>query len=101
MLLRVVVLMRLTSEEIEAIKSSIYRFDPKATIYLFGSRADPNKRGGDIDLLIFSNSLTDADKVRIEMALFEKIEEQKVDLVIAKDASRPFVKIALKKSIRL
>ena len=66
--------MRLTSEEIEAIKSSIYRFDPKAKIYLFGSRADPNKRGGDIDLLIFSDSLTDFDKVKIEMALFEKIE---------------------------
>lgn len=93
--------MRLTLKEIEAIKSSIHEFDSNAIIYLFGSRADPNKRGGDIDLLIFSDILTELDKVKIEMKLFEKIEEQKVDIVIAKDTSHPFVKIALKNGIRL
>lgn len=93
--------MRLSPYEIESIKSSIFKYDDKATIYLFGSRADDKKKGGDIDLLVFSNTLNDIDKIKIEMALFEKIEEQKVDIVIAKDSSQPFVKIALKTGIRL
>jgi len=92
---------RLSPYEIESIKSSIFKYDDKATIYLFGSRADDKKKGGDIDLLVFSNTLNDIDKIKIEMALFEKIEEQKVDIVIAKDSSQPFVKIALKTGIRL
>lgn len=94
-------LMRLSEQEIEAIKSSVTRFDPKAAIYLFGSRANPEKKGGDIDLLLMSNILTDRDKLKIEMAIFEKIEEQKIDIIIAKDASQPFVIIALKTGIRL
>jgi predicted nucleotidyltransferase len=93
--------MRLSPNEIDAIKSSIFKFDAKAVIYLFGSRADPNKKGGDIDLLIFSDTLNESDKFKIESALFEKIEEQKIDMVIAKDTSDPFVKIALKTGIRL
>ncbi len=93
--------MRLSRNEIEAIKSSIGRFDPKATIYLFGSRADAKKKGGDIDLLILSNVLTERDKLKIEMAIFEKIEEQKIDLLIAKDDSQPFVRIALKTGIKI
>lgn len=93
--------MRLSNQEIEAIKSSIDRFDPKAVIYLFGSRADSKKKGGDIDLLILSNVLTERDKLKIEMALFEKIEEQKMDLVIARDTTQPFVRIALKTGIKL
>lgn len=93
--------MRLSPQEIEAIKSSIYQFDPNAAIYLFGSRADPKKKGGDIDLLIMSDLLGERDKIKIEMALFKKIEEQKVDIVIAKDTSQPFVRIALKTGVKL
>jgi predicted nucleotidyltransferase len=93
--------MRLSENEIEAIKSSILKFDSNAIIYLFGSRADPKKKGGDIDLLIFSDTLDESDKLKIEMKLFEKIEEQKIDIVIAKDKAQPFVKIALKTGIRL
>ena len=93
--------MRLSPYEIEAIKSSIFKFDDKAVVYLFGSRTDPKKRGGDIDLLIFSETLKESDKFKIESTLFEKIEEQKIDIVIAKDSSQPFVKIALRTGIRL
>jgi uncharacterized protein len=93
--------MRLTQFEIEAIKSSILKFDSNAIIYLFGSRTDLKKKGGDIDLLVYSDNLKESDKLKIEMALFEKIEEQKVDIIIAKNNSQPFVRIALKKGIRL
>jgi len=43
---------RLKEGEIKTIKEVIAKFDPQAEIILFGSRADPTKRGGDIDLVI-------------------------------------------------
>lgn len=52
-------------------------------------------------MLVFSDILQEADRIKIEMALFDKIEEQKVDIVITNDASHPFVKIALKTGVRL
>ena len=67
----------------------------------FGSRADDSKKGGDIDLLILSKSLTYGDKLKIKQMLFEKMEEQKIDLVIASDASQPFVRLALEQGVRL
>lgn len=68
--------------------------DPKAEIYLYGSRADDTKRGGDIDLLIFSEHLSRQDKARIRLELYDTLGEQKIDITIAKDLSDPFVRIA-------
>jgi predicted nucleotidyltransferase len=93
--------MRLTSEEVHIIKSVILALDPDAKIYLFGSRVDDNAKGGDIDLLILSKQLVQEDARSIRTALFEHIEEQKIDLVIAKNNVDPFVKIALEKGILL
>lgn len=94
-------MIRLSTQEVEAIKSSVFLFDPEALIYLFGSRVDPKKRGGDIDLIVLSKKLKPIDKIKIEMKLFEKIDEQKVDIIIAKDDSQPFVKVALKAGVKL
>lgn len=93
--------MRLDENEVKAIKGSIVEFDPSCEIYLFGSRTDINKRGGDIDILILSQTLTSSDKIPILCRIFEKIEEQKIDIVIAKDTSDPFVRLALKTGIKL
>ena len=93
--------MRLGEIEKEAIKSSIKKRDPDAKIYLFGSRSDPNKRGGDIDILVISQTLSNADKIPILVHIFDKIEEQKIDLIIAQDSSDPFVRLALKNGIEL
>ena len=93
--------MRLTEKEKSAILESVRKLDPDADIYLFGSRTDDQKKGGDIDILVFSDQLTFKDKIRIKAALFEKIEEQKLDLLIAKDSSDPFVKMALNHGVRL
>ena len=49
--------MRLKEAEVQAIKSTIQALDAKAKIYLFGSRADDTKRGGDIDLLTGGDTL--------------------------------------------
>ncbi len=85
--------MRLSKTEKSAIIEAVTRVDPEARIYLFGSRADDGKKGGDIDILIFSKRLTFDDKLKIKASIFEKIEEQKIDIVIAKDAKDPFVKM--------
>lgn len=87
--------MRLTTEEITVIKQAIFARDSQAQVYLFGSRTDDLAKGGDIDLLIISQLLTPGDKRKIKSAIFERIEEQKIDILIAKDDSDPFVKIAL------
>lgn len=71
--------MRLKDYEMTAITSTIRGFDKEASVYLFGSRVDDNKRGGDIDLLIMSRTLTSDDRRAIKMKLYELIGEQKID----------------------
>lgn len=93
--------MRLDDKERNVILTSVLGLDPEAEVYLYGSRTDLNKRGGDIDLLIFSKRLTSSDKLAILANIFDQIEEQKIDLLIAKDTSDPFVRIALKSGVRL
>ena len=93
--------MRLSNFEIDVIKQSIYRHDPEALVYLFGSRTDDTKKGGDIDLLIISKKIKPTDKLDLKAAIFEKLEEQKIDIVVAKNNEKPFVRLALKQGVLL
>jgi uncharacterized protein len=86
---------RLNQNEIDAIKNAVLALDSEALIYLFGSRTDLTKRGGDIDLLILSQKLSSDSKSEIRKKLFETLEEQRIDIIIAKDSRDPFVSIAL------
>lgn len=94
-------IMRLKNSELAAIKSTIENFDRNASIYLFGSRVDDTKKGGDIDILIISSTLTREDKRGIKKKLYELIGEQKIDILLAVDDSDPFVKLALETGVRL
>jgi len=40
--------MRVLKPKINIIKNNILKFDKDAQVYLFGSRVDDNKKGGDI-----------------------------------------------------
>lgn len=93
--------MRLSKFEIDVIKQSIYGIDPHAQVFLFGSRVDDLKKGGDIDLLIISSRLTSSDKIKIKALLFKRLEEQKIDITIAADTKKPFVRLALKNGVPL
>lgn len=93
--------MRLTTNEIEIIKNSVRTLDGNAAVYLFGSRVDDTKRGGDIDLLIMSEKLTGEDGRKIRSLLHEQLGEQKLDILIARDTSEPFVRIALREGVLL
>lgn len=79
--------MRLEPEEVRAIKAAArHAFGRDATVRLFGSRADDERKGGDIDLHVEVAPDVDAwgAKCRFEDNLFARIEEQRVDVVVRK-----------------
>ena len=76
------------------ILAAVHAFDPAARILLFGSRADDAKRGGDIDLLILSDTIAPEHKSRIRRTICDAIGEQRIDIILAADDSDPFVALA-------
>jgi len=94
--------MRLTPDEINNIKQSVLTLDASADIYLFGSRVDDTKRGGDIDLLIKSTKLTRHDLRTIRGQFFDCFGEQKMDLILdAGDSSNAFINMIEPEAIKL
>lgn len=74
--------MRLSQEEILLLKNSILQIDPRAKIYLFGSRISDEKKGGDIDILILTSEKLSFDHISsVRWHFFEKFGEQKIDLL--------------------
>lgn len=76
--------MRITALEKKIITEAILSQDAHAQIYLFGSRVDDKKKGGDIDILIESEKIDLLEIVFIKSKIFTKLPEQKIDLVIKK-----------------
>jgi len=78
--------MRLTQAQIDAIKQAAEQtFGPEANVWLFGSRVDDQKRGGDIDLYVELPPGKAKDRSRLEsrfwMRLQRALGEQKIDVV--------------------
>jgi len=74
--------MRIKPEQIVTLKKSIQSRLPDASVYLFGSRTDDCKKGGDIDILVLSsNRLTLIQKSKIRSEYYKKFGEQKIDLI--------------------
>ncbi len=93
--------MRLTEFEVDAIKECIYQSDPDAKIILFGSRVDDTKKGGDIDLLVLSEKITKSERRRIKINLYDKIGEQKIDMIITPEITSAFHRIAISEGLQL
>ena len=76
--------MRLSDNEIKAIKEVIGGIDKDAHIYLFGSRVHDDKKGGDIDLFILSHKLKQGIRVKsdIDYGILSRTE---IDIFIAED----------------
>ena len=71
-------------------------------MYLFGSRVDDSKKGGDIDILILSDKLTKRDLRKIRINFFKKFGEQKLDIILDRtDVQKIFTKHILKQAIEL
>ena len=85
--------MRLSEKEKQVILKQILLADLDAKIYLFGSRTDSMAKGGDIDLLIISDKIGFAEKIKIRVGIFNEIEEQKLDLIVKKNFDDTFIKV--------
>jgi len=92
--------LRLTDFERELIKKAFYATFQDGKIYLFGSRVDDTKRGGDIDLFIKLPYSLNADEIfdkksEFRLKLHNLIGEQKIDIVFAKSEPTSIEKTAL------
>ena len=89
--------MRLSSEKVRFLHSAIKHIRPNADVYLFGSRTDDEKKGGDIDILVIDKvALTLSEKLDITVAFNELFGIQKLDIVsYTPECTEPFKKVAL------
>lgn len=85
--------MRLNENQIQAIKTAIAQhFPPDSRVFLFGSRVDDAKKGGDIDLLVETTLVDTAlqEARLLTMGTIQRaIGEQKIDIVTIETGKEP------------
>jgi len=93
---------RLSKYEIESIKN-IFSYYFEGEIYLFGSRIDDNKKGGDIDLYLVINNKNNLlkNKIKFLARLKKLIGDRKIDVVFNEDENRLIEKEAKKWGIKI
>ena len=103
--------MRISPQQTETIKIFTHRhFGEDAEVWLFGSRVNNEKRGGDYDFLI-ETSINQPDiiiehKITMiaELQSTSNFEDEKIDLIVKRRSSSfdmPIYGIAKKEGIRL
>jgi predicted nucleotidyltransferase len=99
--------MRLAPDQVQAIcDAASSTFGKGAAVWLFGSRVDDTKKGGDIDLLVrplpAAADQPFAKKIRMLTLLERALGERKIDLVIEQPGDqRPIVSVAHATGIQL
>ncbi len=97
--------MRLNPDQTEIIRHAARdAFGPGAEVFLFGSRVDDNKRGGDVDLLVHPDKADHllARKIRFLGLLEQQMGDRKIDVVIeAPGDIRPIVQVARETGVLL
>ena len=99
--------MRLASSEAKVIKEAANAvFGARAEVWLFGSRADDAKKGGDIDLYVElpPEDYSYEKKIRFWCELIRRLGDQKIDIVINKTGASPHLpihEIAKARGVRL
>lgn len=103
--------MRLTKKQIQRLKDTVaHHFGNSACIWVFGSRVDDQKRGGDYDFYL-ETPMTDADQiiddklnVLADLHASPEFEGEKIDLVIRAAVPGPelsIYKVAKEQGVRL
>ena len=88
---------RLHPEEVKVIKKIILDVFGNSDIYIFGSRVDLNKRGGDVDIFVIPQNYENLYEKRIKAKIFLKEALfRNIDIVIHKDFNNLIEKEALK-----
>jgi predicted nucleotidyltransferase len=95
--------MRLSTFQHQAIKKYFLEVFKEGQIYLFGSRVDESKRGGDIDLYIQTVDKKNLMRKKLDflVKLKREIGLQKIDVVFDKGLHRAIDKVAMQEGIRL
>lgn len=103
--------MRMTPQQAEILRMFAHRhFGEDAVLWLFGSRVDDSKKGGDYDFLVETN-LSDADEIiEHKIALLAELqgtiqfEDEKIDIIVKRRASTfemPIYQIAKHEGVRI
>ena len=95
--------MRLSAIELTALRSIIGALDPAGCIYLYGSRADDTRRGGDIDVYLQASRPIDLKtRLRTQYRL-EVACDTRVDLLVKdpEQAIQPIHQIATEQGVLL
>ena len=99
--------MRLQPAQIDAIRRVAHQtIGPQVTIWLFGSRANSELRGGDIDLLLETDTII-ANRAQaicaIGGALWRALGDRKIDILIKdpRTPDAPIFKIAKETGVML
>ena len=95
--------MRLSEKYISVIKKNFNEFFKNGEIYLFGSRVDDSKKGGDIDLYLVlqEHSNLFEKKLKFLSRIKRELGEQKIDVVFNIDSNRLIEKEAIQWGIKL
>lgn len=98
--------MRITKHQIESlINSTRLCFGDSAIIWLFGSRVDDQKKGGDVDLYIetdLNHGIVDA-KLKMQGQIWPAFGDQKIDILVHSRTQElsPIHKIAKSTGVRI
>ena len=91
--------MRISAKDSEIIKDLTRDiFGSTASVYLFGSRTDDTKKGGDIDLFIEADEVIESVKKKITLMskLQLKLGDRKIDIVTADRNDRENVPLVVR-----
>ena len=81
--------MRLTQTQIKIItEKAKQHYGKEVHVYLFGSRTDDRKKGGDIDILIVADARGESFQKKLEFLidLKKKLGDRKIDVVYGHQA---------------
>ena len=95
--------MRLNTTELNAVHAILGELDPAGRIYLYGSRALDNRRGGDIDIYLQASQPIDLKtRLRTQYRL-QKACGAKVDLLVKnpQQSSLPIHQVAVEQGVML
>ncbi len=103
--------MRVTTDQITIFKNLACRyFGEDAQLWLFGSRTDDSKKGGDYDFFI-ETSMNNADQIIVsrsyliaELQNTEPFEDEKIDIIVKRRSSAfdmPIYHIAKHEGMRI
>jgi predicted nucleotidyltransferase len=95
--------MRITEHEKNVIVEAAKNVDPEAKVWLFGSRTDDAKKGGDIDIAILSGKIKEdvMQKIQVRRFICDRIGEQKIDIVASAEGKEAFFRMAVAEGIQL